>query len=259
MSTITPTPLRRQPLATQFLDLLLIELTNWRWSWRLTLVTGAVAPLISILALGVFARDAGAEALAYVLTGNLVMSLLFGTMNNLESHFGYLRLGGMLDYFATLPLRRGVLLAAVVTAFLLLALPGLLITLLAGAAVLGVPLSLHPAALLALPLCALPLAGIGALVGMKVRNPMDGGPICLLVTVALLALGPVMVPPSRLPAALQIVGWASPATYAASALRLTLLGPVTSRLFLDLAVLALLAAIMMAAVARQLGRGAVGD
>jgi ABC-2 type transport system permease protein len=259
MSTITPTPIKPQRALNQFVDLWLIELSNWRWSWRMTLITGAVAPLVSIVALGVFARDAGAEALAYVLTGNLVMSLLFGTMSNLESHFGYMRLGGMLDYFATLPLRRAMLVAAVLAAFLLLALPSLLVTLVAGAALLGVRLAVHPAVILAVPLCALPLAGIGALIGMRVRNPLDGGPICLLLMVVLLALGPVMVPPSRLPQALQILGWLSPATYAASALRQTLLGPATARLFVDLGVLAALSAAVLGVVGRLLARGQRGD
>jgi ABC-2 type transport system permease protein len=47
-------------------------------------------------------------------------------------------------------------------------------------------------------------------------------------------------------------GWASPATYAASALRQTLLGPVTPRLALDLAVLVVIAALLLALVSRKL-------
>ena len=52
-------------------------------------------------------------------------------------------------------------------------------------------------------------------------------------------LGPVLIPPQNLPAIMRIAGWFSPATYGASALRQTLLGPVTPRLLMDL--LALLA------------------
>ena len=47
-------------------------------------------------------------------------------------------------------------------------------------------------------------------------------------------------------------GYLSPATYAASALRQTLLGPITSRLVLDLLVLLLLSVILLWAVARKL-------
>jgi len=48
----------KQPsLPVQLVDLFLIELTNWRWSWRTLIITGTVTPLFSIVALGIFARD----------------------------------------------------------------------------------------------------------------------------------------------------------------------------------------------------------
>jgi len=53
----------------------------------------------------------------------------------------------------------------------------------------------------------------------------------------MLAMGPVLIPPERLPGWLVTLGFASPATYAASALRQVLLGPVTARLRLDMGVL----------------------
>lgn len=88
---------------TQLIDVLLIELTNWRWSWRTMLVVDTLTPLLSMLALGVFARDSGSHSLEYVFTGNIVVALMFGTMRKIEGHLGYLRYSGALDYFATLP------------------------------------------------------------------------------------------------------------------------------------------------------------
>jgi ABC-2 type transport system permease protein len=236
----------------QLLDLLLIELTNWRWSWRTTIVVDTIAPLLSMLALGVFARDRGAATLAYVLTGNVVVALMFGTMGKVHSHVGYLRYSGALAYFATLPIRRWALVVAIVAAFLLLALPSLLVTIFGGAWLLGVALSLHPLVLVVVPLCALPLAGIGALIAVSVREPGEGNALTLLLTLLLAGTGPVVIPPDRLPPFMLTLGWLSPATYAASALRQTLLGPVTPRLALDLAVLALIAAVLLAVVSRRL-------
>jgi ABC-2 type transport system permease protein len=46
-------------------------------------------------------------------------------------------------------------------------------------------------------------------------------------------LGPVIIPPDRLPEFIIARGRLSPATYAASALRQVLLGPVTWRLAMD--------------------------
>ncbi len=69
-------PLRVQPACTQLLTLFLVELSNWRWSWTTMLLRGTVTPLLSLIALGVFARDSGKEAVLYVVTGNIVVGLL---------------------------------------------------------------------------------------------------------------------------------------------------------------------------------------
>jgi ABC-2 type transport system permease protein len=228
---------RRPAILIQLADLFLIQLSNWRWSWRSTIIVGTAAPLGSIIALGVFARGAGPEALAYVLTGNIVLSLMFENLDKVCSNFSYMREVGTLSYFATLPIQRYMLVLATVLAFLTLSLPSLLVTLCLGSMILGVSLAPHPVILLVIPLAAIPLSGIGALIGTSARNPQEASSVSLLTTLVLPGLGPVIVPPGRLPAFILAVGRFSPATYAASALRQVLLGPLTPRLWLDLAVL----------------------
>lgn len=247
-----PTAPRSQPAWVQFADLVLIELSNWRWSWRSLLLTSTLTPLLSVTALGLFARDAGPATLAYVLTGNVVMSLLFGMLNNVQNHIAFLRFTTGLDYFATLPIRRITLVLAMVAAFLLLALPSTLVTVVAGALILHLALTPHPALLLIIPLCAVALAGLGAIIGATARTPEGGGATALLVTFLLTGLGPVVIPPDRLPAFMLVLGRFSPATYAASALRQALLGPVTGQLWVDLAVLAAVGAVTLWVVERQL-------
>lgn len=244
----------RRPVALplQIVDLVLIELTNWRWSWRSLLLTATITPLLSVLGLGVFARDAGSAALAYVLTGNVVVSLMFGNMSNVEGHVTYMRMQGILDYFASLPISRYALVVAVVLAFFLLSLPSLALTITVGSLLLGVPIHPSPLLLVVVPLCALTLCGLGALIGVTVREPSQGGAWSLLLTMVMMGLGPVIVPPERLPALLRVLGHLSPATYAASAFRQTLLGPVTSRIVLDLGVLALLMLLFLWLVARAI-------
>jgi len=70
-----------------------------------------------------------------------------------------------------------------------------------------------PLLLLVIPLAAIPLAGVGALIGVSFRNPELANSVSLLVTLALVSLGPVVVPPDRLPPLLLTLGWLSPATY----------------------------------------------
>jgi hypothetical protein len=46
---------------------------------------------------------------------------------------------------------------------------------------------------------AIPMAGIGALIGNSARTPQEAGSISFLVTFLMFGLGPVVIPPERLP------------------------------------------------------------
>lgn len=226
-----------QPWLVQLADLFLIQLSNWRWTWRGMLVIGTLAPLLSILALGTLSGPDDPQTAAYILTGNVVLALMFENMNRVSSNFAFMQAMGTLYFFAALPIRRANLILATVLAFFVLSLPAVLLTIGVGALVLDIRLEVHPLVLVAAPLAAVPLAGIGALIGSKARSPEEAGSLTTLITFILLGLGPVIIPPERLPGWLVRLGALSPATYAASALRQTLIGPVTGRLALDLGVL----------------------
>lgn len=229
---------RAQPFHVQWFDLTLIQLANWRWSWRGMVLTSIVAPLLGMAGLGVFAHRDDPRALAYILTGNLVMSLLFGTFDKVAGHFAYMRLVGRLEYFATLPIYRAALILATVFAFLVLALPAALFTLAAGTLILGVPLALSPWIVVVIPLTGVTLCGLGAIIGIVVPAPEEAGSFSTLVTFLLVGFGPVIIPLDRLPQIVRVLSYFSPATYAASALRQSVLG-LSDRLplGLDLAVL----------------------
>ncbi|MCA9940303.1 MAG: ABC transporter permease [Anaerolineales bacterium] len=242
----------RLPLLAQFADLFLIEITNWRWSWRSLVVLGTVAPLMSILALSLFADKSNPETLSYILTGNIVMALMFGIKDKLQSHFMFMRIQGSLDYFATLPVNKMLLVAAATAAFLCLGLPSVVVTLFFGAWLLRIPLSISPWVLPVAVAAAISLSGVGALVGIWARTPEDAGSISTLLTFLMLGIGPVLIPPEGLPPLLVILGRFSPATYASSALRQVLLGPLTPRLWVDVAALLGFSLITFVMVNRQL-------
>lgn len=230
-------PLRALPVWSQFTTLFLVELSNWRWSWATMLLRGTITPMLSLLALGIFARDSGREAVLYVVTGNVVVGLLFGAMNAVHSHVTFLRFDGAMDYFATLPISKHLWILAMTAAFLLLSLPSLCITLLVGPPLLDLTVQPSPLLLPVIPLCALSLSGVGALLGLVGRTRNESLNIGFLLTFMMTGLGPVLIPPNRLPKAMRLLGYLVPSTYAASAVRQTLVGPVTPRLALDLSVL----------------------
>lgn len=230
-------PQERDSLAPhrQFQDLFLIQLANFRWSWRSMLITGICAPVLMTISLAVVAQG---TSVPHLLCGGVVLSLMFQNQNNVAGNFAHMKYAGMLDFFATLPVHRSLVVLATVLAFFVLSIPSLVVTLVLGAVVLGVDLTISPLALVVVLLCVLPMAGIGALIGITVRAPELAGAVSLLVTLVLVFLGPVVLPPDRLPDWVLAVSHASPTTYAASAIRQVLLGPVTPRLWLDAAVLA---------------------
>jgi ABC-2 type transport system permease protein len=90
------------------------------------------------------------------------------------------------------------------------------------------------------------------MIGCSVREPSQGGALNLLVTIVMSALGPVVIPPSRLPRAMLLLGRLSPATYAASAFRQSLLGPMTGQIVVDLAVLSGVAVVLFWLVGRTM-------
>jgi ABC-2 type transport system permease protein len=210
--------------------------------------------MFSLLALGLFARESGTMALMYVMTGNIVVSLLFGTMTNVQSRVQWMRFQGGLDYVATLPVQRYAFVLAMVMAFFLLTLPSILVTMLLGPLLLNVPVNLHPLIVMVIPFCAVPLAGVGAILGLVGRTPHEAHNLTFLLTLVMTGLGPVVAPPDYLPDFLVTLGYLSPATYAASALRQVVVGPITERLFLDLAVLSSVAVMSLWWVGRRMNR-----
>jgi ABC-2 type transport system permease protein len=241
---------RAQRTAIQFVDLLRIELTNWRWTWRPMIVLGTVAPFGAILAMRFALRQEGPAVLEYVFAGNLALSLIFDNQMRVGTHFQFMRFHGTFDYFAALPVSKSALVLAVASAFFILSLPSVLVLTVVGPPVLG--LSLHPTVglLPIIPLCAISLSGIGALVGLLARTPAEATSITMLVT--LLLAGGALVPPSFLPAWAALVAPLSPSTHAASALRQTLFGPVTNAIWLNVTVLSAVAGGTFWAVARKL-------
>ena len=241
-----------QPFVVQLFDLTLIQLTNWRWSWRSSVIVGAVFPVFSIVAFGIFAADSGPETLGYVLTGNMVFALLMEGVGKVSSNFSYMRSNGAFVYFASLPIYRSALIVATALAFLLLSLPATAVTLLMGGLILHLPLNVSPWLVIVIPLICVSLSGLGALLGLVGQTPEQVNSFSLLVSIFLFGFGPVLIPPDRLPPIINTLSVFSPATYAASALRQTILGvPDRLPLAVDMLVLGGIAVGLLALVNRQ--------
>lgn len=226
-----------QPVLKQLASIFIMELMNWRWSWRFTLVIGMIAPIIFTIMIGALAQTASAETISYWLTGNIILSLMFTNLSRMANRFAFMREVGSLDYFATLPIQRSALVAGVLSSFFLISLPAVILTVIFSAIYLDITFHPHLLLVVVLPLVGMALAGTGAFIGVTARSQDEAVTYGQVVSLLLLIIGPVMMPPDRLPRILDWFGWLSPATYAASALRQTLIGPVTPRFWIDVAAL----------------------
>jgi ABC-2 type transport system permease protein len=241
-----------QKLLVQLVDLTLIELTNWRWTWRSMLLLGMITPLCSMLAIKFLLAEMRPEDVAYVYCGNVLLSLMFENQNRVGGHFVFMRFHGTLDYFGSLPIRKLTLILGMALAFLLLSLPSVVVVSLVGAWVLDVRLELHPVILLVIPLCAISMSGVGALVGSLARTSAEATSLGFFFTLLLSGLGAVIIPAGRLPNWLVKLGVLSPATYASSALRQAMLGHPTT-IVTDLAVLVAFGAATLWLAGRTIG------
>ncbi|MGW7259914.1 ABC transporter permease [Streptomyces sp. NPDC054834] len=208
----------------QVWDLFRIQLTNWRWSWPQMVLTGILAPLVSLAGLGLFARHSSPEASAYVMTGSVTMAILFETQNKIASNFSFMRNTGAFEFYAAMPVRREALIVATLAAFFLLSLPAVLVTVVTGSLLLDIPLRPSPLLPVCLVLALLPSAGLGALIGSRSASIEQATSLSLATTLLMMALGPVAVPPALLPTSLVWVGHVNPAVHASAALRAALTG-----------------------------------
>lgn len=233
---------RKPPQFSQVVwDLFRIQLSNWRWSWPQMVLTGMLAPTVSLAALGVFAKGTGANAASYVLAGSVTMALLFETQNKVAANFAFMKSTGAFDFYASLPVRLEALIVATIAAFTLLALPALVLTSILGVLLLHVRIKVSLLVVPAAVISILPFAGLGAWIGSRSRAMEEASSLSLAATLAMVAVGPVTIPRELLPEFLIWLGYLNPATYASSLLRQTLIGPISSQALVDFGVLSVLA------------------
>jgi ABC-2 type transport system permease protein len=188
----------------------------------------------------------------YVVPGAAVMSLVTLGVLMVAGDLAQQRRSGAILYYASLPISKTAYVLAVVAGNATAALPGALVTVLVGAWMFGLDLAFNPLVLLVVPLSMVSLAGLGAAIGLGIKNWRVVGLVAQLTMFFVMFFAPVMIPPDRLPGALQLTGWLLPPTYAARAFRAALRPEITTELLRDIAVLAAFAAGSLVVVSRTL-------
>ena len=241
-----------QPWLVTLFDLFLMQLANLRWAWRWILVGGFVIPFTVMFGLYYVLGPQSSEMLLYLVTGNAVVSLLFGTMSQTTARFAYMRETEMLHYLAVLPVSKLALVLATVWGFLFLSLPGVIFTLGVGQVALDLPISFHPLAAVIILLGGTSLAAIGALLGSALPSYQVSGTLSQLLTFGMMIASPIFVSETRLPWFVRPISYLLPSTYVAHGFRATLGGQISQYVFVDIAMLCAFSLIALVFVTRHL-------
>ncbi len=205
-----------------FLWLLYSELLHLRLEWFWYLLQLALVPLTLLAFLRLFLGRTEPEALLFLLSGSLVLTVSAGAMLSLGQYIGFLKQANVFEHYAALPLHKGIFLAALATRGVLLALPSLLVVSVIGGLLLGfwVP----PTGWLLLLLSAYAMAGLGAFIGFWSPTAQIASLATQVVQPLIIFFAPVYYPLEHLPSVLQITAHLLPTTYAAQGLREALVG-----------------------------------
>jgi len=188
----------------------------------------------------------------YVVPGAAVMSLVTLGVMMVAGDLAQQRRSGTILYYASLPISKTAYVLAIVAGNAIAAVPGAVVTVLVGAWIFGLQLAFNPLILVVVPLSMISLAGLGASIGLGIKNWRVVGLVAQVTMFFIMFFAPVMIPPDRLPGILQATGWLLPPTYAARAFRAALQPEITAELLRDVAILAAFAIGSLIVVARTL-------
>lgn len=175
-----------------------------------------------VLGLGYVVPNITKETATYLTIGAATQSFVTIGLVMLPNFLAESKQDGRLEYFLTLPIGREAYVLSMLTVVAMLALPGVVLTLILGWARYGIGFSIDPAVVAVALLAMFSLAGVGVALAMLTPNQQVTNSFTNLIIFYVLFFAPVLVPSSQLPWVLQKTALVMPPTYAADAMRATL-------------------------------------
>lgn len=227
--------------------LLAMQMTRVRTAWRPYLIVSSAMPLgIAVLMRAIMEPSQVEEFGTQIVAGNAVLAIAMTAIVMLAQRVAFLKENGGIDHYATLPVSRAAVVAAVLISFAIFALPGTLIVLALGALLFDLSLAALWAAVPVWLLGSFALAGVGVAIGFGARDEQLAGMYSNLAMMAVLFLG--ILPSDKIPGWLGPLKAILPSTYAVDALKPGLEGSVSGAQVWDLLMLVLFGAISFWAV-----------
>jgi len=202
----------------KFVVLLRMQMTRLRTSWRPYLIVSSVMPLGIALLLRAVMDPAQVRAFGIqIVSGSVVLAISMTAIVMLAQRIASLRETRAIDFYATLPVSRSAVVAAILVSFAVFSLPGAIVVCVAGAALFDLSLAALWAVLPVWALGSFALAGLGVLIGFGAPDEQLAGMYSNLAMMAVLFLG--ILPAAKIPGWLDPVRAVLPSTYAVNALK----------------------------------------
>lgn len=222
----------------------MIQLSNWRWSWRQQIVLGLLVPIASLSILASVTSGSDVQLRSRLLIGGILTSVMIQNQGLVAMNFAFMKAHEADGFFETLGIPSWMLPLATVACFTLLSVPSVACALIIGPHILGVSVPWSLATIPILLLAAVCVGFVGAAIGKLARNPPESSTISQAVNFFLVGAGAVLVPVDRVPRWSHWLGYINPAQYAADALRGPLLEGHSAALTRDALVLAALTTVI---------------
>lgn len=210
------------------------ELLSLRLSWQWSLLIVLVAPLSMLMFLYLLVGQHNPAYMTYAITGNIIMSLVTGTMLTLGQELGLLKQIRGFDYYASLPLHKLQLIIAYLVRATVTTLPSILILIGVGGLLFKVELSIHWSLFLIVLLAGMSLSGLGVIIGVYSRNASQASTITQVLQPLIVYCAPVFIPVESMPTILRAISYFIPTSYVANAVRASLNGLVDGKSILIL-------------------------
>lgn len=245
----------RHSLATafkQYLILLRLFLAEYRSLWFFYVFFGFVWPVGFIFFLKLAEGALSTEQAIFILGGNLATAIAFGPLFLLINKIGQGRERHEFEYWATLSLPKLAFVLATVSVALVLSLPGLVGAYIIGMLLLGLSFSGNLVLLALIPVGALPLAGLGAMLGSYAPDGETAGVLGNILIVVIGFLSPMFLSLAQLPLPLRIIALFIPTTYVADLFRSVLGGHTEIPVLIDVFVIVVCSAGFLFLVHRKM-------
>jgi ABC-2 type transport system permease protein len=197
-----------------------------------------VMPVAFVFAMGHYTGvRLGSDQLYRIVAGTITFNLAFQGLSSMALRVSYMRQSGLLLHYSSLPLQKLTFISAILSARVVLLLPGIVAPILAGMWLYNLDIQLSLWLLVVMVLGTFTLAVVGTALGAYVKSYELVSVITgsLIFTFALLA--PTFMPVEILPLPLQWLGWLFPTTYISGALTKGFLGVYDLTFYLHLTIL----------------------